>query len=497
MSIVVAVIAGLALTAAFPPLAQGWLAFPAIAAFQWSVLRARRPGVAALAGVAFGLTFVGLLVPWLRNVAGAAYIGFVAAHLPYFAAYGWVVNRTRHWPLPTRALVMAAGWVAVFFVLRWQPVLAIEWADPGYTVAPLALARNAAALWGATGWGVIIAVVATGVTLAATERSRTAALVAAAALVVAFGAGFVVDHWPAGEPVEVAVVQGHPPCPGFPCASTREQITVNHLRLTSTVAPGPDLVVWAESSVGFTTDPAQNPAVQDAIVEQARRLDAHMLIGADRPAGDANFVNANLMFDQEGRIVGEYRKQHGVPFGEYVPWRPVFGRLALLSRVPRDMIPGSGPVVLSLDGNAIGSVISFEAAFGRYAREHAALGAGLLVVNTNQSSYGRGSASDQIIAMTTMRASELGLDLVHAAITGRSTLIAGGVPGPRTPLYEDAVLAGTLTLRDAPPTPYARFGDWLVTVLLVVAAAATMQHLVVSLTANRPPPSAEVDAVEA
>src|SRR5690606_5235943 len=92
-------------------------------------------------------------------------------------------------------------------------------------------------------------------------------------------------------------------------------------------------------------DPVNNPEVGEAIGDQARRIGAPMLVGGDRTVDDTHWVNANVYFDANGVIVGEYRKQHGVPFGEYVPWRPVFGWIPALDRVPRDMIPGDGPVV--------------------------------------------------------------------------------------------------------------------------------------------------------
>ena len=46
------------------------------------------------------------------------------------------------------------------------------------------------------------------------------------------------------------------------------------------------------------------------------------------------------MFGPDGRIVGEYRKRHPVPFGEYIPARPLFEWIPALDQVPRDMIAG-------------------------------------------------------------------------------------------------------------------------------------------------------------
>jgi apolipoprotein N-acyltransferase len=47
----------------------------------------------------------------------------------------------------------------------------------------------------------------------------------------------------------------------------------------------------------------------------------------------------------------------------------------------------------------------------------------VLVVATNEGSYGLTPASDQLIGMTRMRAAELGVPVVHSAVTGKSTII--------------------------------------------------------------------------
>ena len=63
-----------------------------------------------------------------------------------------------------------------------------------------------------------------------------------------------------------------------------------------------------------------------------------------------------------------------------------------------------------------------------------------------------------------MHVAALGVDVVHAAVTGRSAIIVdGGEIAERTPLVEPAVLVGTVRLRTDGLTPYARVGDWLQT----------------------------------
>ncbi len=125
------------------------------------------------------------------------------------------------------------------------------------------------------------------------------------------------------------------------------------------------------------------------------------------------------------------------------------------------MIRGDGPVVFEADWGPLGSVISFEGAFARIMRGPVREGARLVVVATNNSSYGFGPASDQFIGMTRMHAAALGVDVVHAALTGKSTIIKeSGSVGTTTELFADAVLTDQVRVRASGPTLYTRFGEW-------------------------------------
>jgi apolipoprotein N-acyltransferase len=130
------------------------------------------------------------------------------------------------------------------------------------------------------------------------------------------------------------------------------------------------------------------------------------------------------------------------------------------------MIPGEGPVVFDLgEGIRLGSVISFEGGFSRYMREQVAAGANVLAVLTNEGSYGTTPGSDQFIGMTRMRAAEMGLDVIHAAVTGKSTVIsAGGSLGEVSGLGTQEIVYGAVAGRES--SVYATVGD----VLMGVAA---------------------------
>jgi apolipoprotein N-acyltransferase len=355
----------------------------------------------------------------------------------------------------------------------YLPFNGFEWGAAGYALSDQVWARALAPLFGTT--GVTVMVVLAGATaLALIRKPRNWWLSAPISALVVLAGSILWFQSPPGLVAgqRVAVVQGSTPCPFEHCSPDERLRTFQqHLELTKTIEPGSVfLVVWSEGSTGsFNADPVQNPEIGEAIGAEARRIGAWFLVGSDRPLNETHWENVNIVFNPDGEIVGEYQKQHPVPFGEYIPFRPLFEWIPELDQVPRDMIPGDGPVVFDLgNGVMLGSVISFEGGFARYPRQHVQAGANLIVVATNESSYGTTPGSDQFIGMTRMRAAELGLDVIHAAVTGKSTVIdASGAYWKTTGLGTQEILYGSVATRR-----HQSFYAWTGDILMILAAIA-------------------------
>ena len=479
ISILFGGLSGLLLWAAFPPLGMGALVFVAPVPFLVGVRRAVSGRQAMLVGLVFGFGFFGPLLEWITEMGVIAWAPLVLVESLFPAAFAWMLFRMRNRPDWQWLGVVVGGWALTELARSYLPVGGFPWGWLGYAVSGFTGARGAAQWIGVSGWTVLAMMVAGGLALwFDSHRGALWAAAAAAGVVVLVGAGAA---WPAtagGEVLQVAIVQGNSPCPAERCANEREQITQSHLDLTRSLPPGEfDLVVWPESSTGYATDPTDNPEVAGQIAAEAVRLQSYLLVGGDRPVDEEHFANVNLVFDPSGTIVGEYLKTHPVPFGVYIPWRAVFGWTENFRAASRDMLRGEGPVVFPTGWGSFGSVISFEGAFARIMRGPVRDGAKLLVVATNNSSYGLGPASDQFIGMTRMHASALGVDVMHAALTGRSTIIFNnGSVGPTTGLFTAEILTGEVRVRSGSNTLYTVLGEWpyLVAILwLLVALAAS------------------------
>lgn len=445
---------------AFPPFGPGWLILPGLTLLLTAlhVVASRREGL--FVGALYGLAFFGGVMWWLAELELIALV-LVPVQALFVAVYGWWMGGFAGLS-PGRWLALAVGGWSVMELVRYHfPVGGLEWGAAGYALSDSSLTRLPAAVVGTSGLTVVVVLVAA---LAAQSVLREHSLgiwigLGIVGVVVAGSYGWVMSGGISDVAHPVAIVQGSTPCPFEHCPpDERFRTFQQHLELTRRIEPGEaSLVVWSESSTGSTNaDPVNNPEVGEAIATEARRLGAAMLVGGDRVLDDTHWVNANVYFDSRGEILGEYRKQHPVPFGEYIPLRPLFEWIPALDRVPRDMIPGDGPVVFE---GELGSVISFEGGFSRYALGTRRAGANVIVVATNEASYGPDApTSDQFIGMTRMRAVELGVPVIHAAVTGKSTVIAAdGEFEATTGLGSSEIFYGAYG--GSRETPYTVTGD--------------------------------------
>lgn len=463
--------------AAFPPLDFGWLAFVAPVPFLWAIRRVERVGDVILMGFLWGFAFYGGMLYWIFTLGAVAWFPLTLVLAAYATVYAVVVWLVRLWPAWRWWLIATGAWVAVEFLRARFPFGGFPWGSIGYAAGGTPGAVGAVQWVGPSGWSVVAIAFAAGLALLIENRKQWRFAVDTGVVIMLLVlAGSLFPPRADGEVLRVAIVQGGSPCPQTHCQNENQRIFESHLELTQTIPAGSvDLVVWAENSTGPPYEPEGSDAVRNAIIEEADRIGAFFLVSGTRREGSTQFRNVNVLLSPDGVKVGEYTKSHPVPFGEYVPLRSLLGFIPQLERVPRDMIRGGDPVVFPLDDGTLGSVISFEGAFIRSIRSVVDAGAEVLVVATNESTYGVTAASDQLIGMTRVNAAAVGQDLVHAAITGRSTFIsADGAVGEKTDLLEETVLYGRVQYRNAGSTFYSRFGDLLLYAALLGMVVAVV-----------------------
>jgi apolipoprotein N-acyltransferase len=235
-----------------------------------------------------------------------------------------------------------------------------------------------------------------------------------------------------------------------------------------------DLVVWGESSIG--RDPSANPGDTARLVAVARATGAPVLANVDAQRGTGGIYKSALLVGRDGPI-GSYDKMRLVPFGEYVPLRPLLGWVTRFTDAATvDRHRGSHLTVLPAGRLGVGPLICFESAFPDLARNLAARGADLVVVQTADTTFQDSWGPAQHASLAAVRAVEAGRPVAQAAISGVSA--AFDARGRRlawepTSWKGVAVVAVPLSRER---TPYVRTGDWLpVAAGLVLVAAALVE----------------------
>ncbi|MFS0704599.1 apolipoprotein N-acyltransferase [Cellulomonas sp. 179-A 9B4 NHS] len=435
----------------------------------------------ALVGLVWGLACFAPMITWAYEAVGpvpwAALSVLEASYVALFGA-AWAWARRGH------AVWRSGPWQLVVLVVLWVGVEELRGAWPfgGFPWGRLAFSQADSPLAAYTWLGgtpLLSAVVAAlGVLLARAllaarevAAGRTlGALAAVAALVV--GALLVpLETGAEAGTLRTGAVQGNVPEPGrLDAFGQRRQVLDNHVAgtraLLDRVAPGElDVVLWPEN--GSDIDPQVDAEAAGLIDAAARDVGAPMLVGTVEYPESGGRYNTAVLWEPGTGVVATYSKQRPAPFAEYIPMRGFVRHFSsAVDLVTRDMIPGTEPGVVPLASERlgrtvlIGDVICFEVAYDGIVREAVREGGEVLVVQTNNASFGWTDESTQQLAMSRLRAIEHGRATVQISTVGVSAVIApNGAVVQSTGLFTAAQLVATLPLRTS-LTPATRLGEW-------------------------------------
>ncbi len=497
LRIVASVLGGLALFAAFAPSTQWWLAIVGFALFglaldgrSWQV----GLGLGLLFGLAFFLpllSFTNIYVgdfPWyalsvmeaLLTAPAGALIAAASRRLPLWpvwAASAWITGEALRARLP-------------FGGFPWGGVAFSQPDGPLLPVASLLSATGLAFLTALAGFAVARLIHALAI-----DRVgwRSAAVLTSIALLVApfvlglIGRATVQDG--AGAPTTtIAVIQGDVPRPGLEFNAERRAVLDMHAQRTHELAaevragtaPKPTLVVWPENSTDI--DPYRNADANAVISAAAQDIGVPILVGAvvqaDTP-GEA--YNQAIVWDPVTGPGQTYDKRHPLPFGEYMPYRSFFRIFSDKVDLQRGtFLAGDAVGNLDVAGVNVGDVICFEVVYDDLVRDVVNGGAQVIVVQTNNATFGYTNETYQQQAMSRVRAVEHGREVLISSTSGVSTVIRpDGTVESSIPLFTPGYLTPDVPLISA-TTPGTVLGGPLEWVLALAAPLALAGSMIIS-----------------
>jgi apolipoprotein N-acyltransferase len=272
----------------------------------------------------------------------------------------------------------------------------------------------------------------------------------------------------------------------------RDDYSETNLRTLAKLSGKPDtaprLIVWPEGALRYLPEDGYPPQYyeQDPFITRARIaallgpkdvvLTGGTALIFDKTGRVTSATNSIFALDSHARILGRYDKAHLVPWGEYLPARPLMSAIGLSRLVPGDFdfSPGPGPGGLDLAVfGRVGFQLCYEIIFSGDVVQPGHRPA-LLFQPSNDSWYGYWGQAEHL-AQARMRAIEEGLPVIRATPTGISAIIdAQG----RVLASIPAETAGAIELPippAAPPTLFARAGNLmalLVGIILALSAFA-------------------------
>jgi apolipoprotein N-acyltransferase len=489
-------LAGLAAACGFEPIGL-WPVTPlAFALLLWLVRGAPSLRSALARGWWFGVGHFVLGLNWIATAftyqaempASLGYVAVVLLSL-YLAVYpaaaaglAWRWGRGDDLRL---VLVFAAAWIATEW-LRATLFTGFAWNPAGVAVleTPLSWSALLVGTYGLSGVAALLA----GLLLLLWLRQWRRAGAAAAGIAALASAGFLAGGpapGPAGPSLRIVqpnIGQQDKWREGF-----QAENMARLQRLSTWGGSEPRLLLWPEAAV---TRPLENGLRDpDYIIEmlELRREVASMLGEKDllltggvtwrsRDGRDiTSATNSVFAIDPSGRILARYDKAHLVPYGEYLPMRPILSSLGLSRLAPGDVDFDPGPGARTLDLPVIGKAgfqLCYEIIFSGEVVERSNRPAFLF--NPSNDAWFGAWGPPQHLAQARLRALEEGLPVLRSTPTGISAVIDSDGRLLSSLPWRTAGVIDTRLPAPKPPTPFARLGNILPLLFSLLLAGLAM-----------------------
>jgi apolipoprotein N-acyltransferase len=419
--------------------------------------------VVGLNWIATAFTFQAAMPAWLGWVAVVLLSLYLAVYPAIAVGLAWRFKDDR----PLALVVTLAGAWPVTEWLRGTIFTGFPWNPLGATLADTHL-LNAASVIGTYGLSMLVVIAGGMLWLLVHKRWRAAGML----LVILLALHFLPRPQPgAGAARAIRVIQPNIGQEDKWREGYSQEAARRLASLSTGPGPQPRLLFWPEAAV---TDPLEDARTgEHQALAEFERTRAAALVGPrdflltggialfskDRRLIDGA-ANSVFVLGPGGRGLGRYDKAHLVPYGEYLPMRPLLSAIGLSRLAPGDIDfnPGPGPRTVTLPGwGKVGFQLCYEIVFS-----------GEVVDRRNRPDFIFNPSNDawfgswgppQHLAQARLRAAEEGIPVIRSTPTGISAVIdANGAIVKALPWRTAGVIDASLP-PPAPPTLFARFGN--------------------------------------
>ncbi|NOT85513.1 MAG: apolipoprotein N-acyltransferase [Methylococcaceae bacterium] len=474
-------LAGLLLAIAFAPFDVGYLAVIALSFLFWS-WEAVSPSKAAWRGYLFGLGLFGFGASWVyvsvHDYGGASAIGsglltafFVAFWALFPALVGYLAVKIRFGSRTVLNILWAPLiWILVENIRGYWLLNGFPWLQIAYAEIDTPLGGYIPIL-GVYGTGFLLALSASLMVFMLKHHYKTRLLIGLLTAIWVGGGLLKTITWTQviGAPFKVSLIQGNIPQDQKWVPENKISTLLKYKQLTEAHWDS-KVIIWPESAI-----PAYLSQVDEHFVTplEAEAKEHNVDIIVSLPLQEADAIYNGVLSLGAERMT--YKKNHLLPFGEYLALQPLSGWvLDLLGIKLGDFTSGgASQPFLKAGGYAFSTSICYEDAFGGEVINRIEQAAFLVNV-TNDAWFGNSLEPHQHLQIARMRALETGRYLLRATNTGVTAIVdARGKVIKQAPLFETAVLTD-LVMPMGGVTPYAKIGDALIIGVLTLLLIGLM-----------------------
>ncbi|HET8610775.1 MAG TPA: apolipoprotein N-acyltransferase [Burkholderiales bacterium] len=496
-ALIFAAVLGALTVGGFEPFGFFWLPVITLAFLLGLWQRHPAPRDAAALGFAFGLGLFLCGTSWVyislhqfgampAVLAALATLIFCVILALFPTVAGWLAAHSRLSGTPYALLVAPALWVLSEWMRGWF-LTGFPWQSVGYSQVPHSPLAGFAPVLGIYGVSLAVALSAGAlVTLFETATRKTtqgsplrkiAVLIVHPSfliLVILWAGGYMLQQvaWtaPAGAPLTISLLQGNiPQSLKWKPQAVRATLETYYQMV---MASNARLIILPETALPmFYQDVPKNYLA--ALTTHARINGGDLLFGVPQHTDGTVYYNSVVSVGTSP--TQDYRKHHLVPFGEFLPFKPLFGWVLDVLDIPLSDF-SRGPFYqkpLAVAGQQVAVDICYEDGFGDEIIRQLPQ-ATLLVNVSNDAWFGHSIALEQHLQMSQARALETGRYMLRATNTGVTAVIdPQGRVVARAPEFTRATVNDTVSGYQG-ATPFVQWGNpaaIILCLLLMVAAA--------------------------
>jgi apolipoprotein N-acyltransferase len=429
--------------------------------------KAGTPAAAWILGCSYGLGLYCVGIYWiyisLHDFGGmpwwfASFATFcLCAFMALFVAFiGYFAKKLGHPLISIPVLWGLSDWIRSWIFTGFP------WLTMGYSQVPHSPLAGYMPIVGVYGVSVIMVFISALIGYWLVNRQQTTLFKrnAIAAFTLILVAGFILKavEWttPIGKPISVALLQGNI-SQLEKWSPERAQSTLDQY-MAMILASKADLIITPETALPVISSQL-DASIINTLADHAKQH--NLIVGmVEYDEKTEAYFNSALSFN--GNTNQSYKKNHLVPFGEFIPLKKVFGWIYrdYLHMPLSDLSKGGWEQApMRLAGQLIGVNVCYEDVFGEEIIRQ--LPEVTLLVNiTNDAWYGNSYAADQHMQFSQARALETGRYMLRATNTGATSAIdQHGFVLAHAPHFSKTTLDVSAQGYSG-STPYVRWGNW-------------------------------------